>query len=55
MNWQSIITFGKYKGETILSAWITDKAYFKWCVDEGVEREEIDFLVENTKPREWPR
>lgn len=36
--------FGKYKGQELLSVWIKDKNYFKWCIESEVNKPEIDFI-----------
>lgn len=48
ITWQSQITFGKHKGEKLLTAWIKDKDWFKWAIEEGLAntRPEIFFVLE---------
>ncbi len=44
MTWQTEMTFGKYKGVKLMAAWIKDKDYFVWLINQECDRPEIEFI-----------
>ena len=44
VTWKTRMTFGKYKGVQILTAWVTNPEYFKWLIENHKDKPEIEFL-----------
>ncbi len=47
---EDIMSFGKYKGQTLMEACVRDRDYIEWCLDKiswfKMNREALDFILE---------
>lgn len=46
ITWKSSFSYGKYKGEQLLTVFIKDKDYIRWSIENEVDRDEIHFIME---------
>jgi len=59
MNFDTVLNFGKYKGETIKYVYERDASYLQWCL-ENIERfklseKETSLIEEKAEMEEWDR
>ena len=59
MNFDTVLNFGKYKGETIEEVYEKDASYLQWCL-ENIERfnlsdKETALIEEKAEMEEWDR
>jgi len=52
IDWQTPFSFGKYKGEKIITVWIKDKPYIKWLIDNYDNCLEVQFILETVNEKE---
>ena len=59
MNFDTVLNFGKYKGDTIREVYERDASYLQWCL-ENIERfklsdKETVLIEEKAEMEEWDR
>ena len=57
MNFDTVLNFGKYKGETVEEVYQKDASYLQWCL-ENIERfklseKETQLIVEKAEMEQW--
>jgi len=59
MNFDTVLNFGKYKGDTIKEVYYRDSSYLQWCL-ENIERfklsdKETKLIEEKAESEQWDK